>query len=321
MMMINDNNAGCAGGVTPTTLDYINNQKMTRFILRSTAAAAMADACDGSVVPGRGGYKVTPEQLATYANAVQELAEKTRLGIPVVFKDNARNHIETDPRQGIGAGSGAFTQFPKEARPCRGRAGRAVRKGRQGDHRRHDGDQDFHGSDGHRVQRHRPAGDVRLHGRPLHRAAVVPRPRDIYRRRGPRHRHHERSWSTCRAGPGGRGDDAVALTIKHFPGGGPQQLGLDPHFTFGKNQVYPAGRFADHLKPFRAAIDAGVSSVMPYYGVPIDGARRRQEPDPADLEGTTYALIGIAFSRPIVTDFSAAAGIQGLRQFRHRRHH
>ena len=63
---------------------------------------------------------------------------------------------------------------------------------------------------------------------------------------------------------------AVALTVKHFPGGGPQELGLDPHFTFGKNQVYPAGRFGSHLKPFMAAIDAGVSSVMPYYGVPID---------------------------------------------------
>ena len=31
------------------------------------------------------------------------------------FKDNARNHYETDPRFGISAGAGAFTQFPKEA--------------------------------------------------------------------------------------------------------------------------------------------------------------------------------------------------------------
>ena len=41
--------------------------------------------------------------------------------------------------------------------------------------------------------------------------------------------------------------------MKHFPGGGPQEQGLDPHYTFGKNQVYPAGRFAYHLKPFQAA--------------------------------------------------------------------
>jgi beta-glucosidase len=114
MMMINDNNAGCAGAVTATATDYINTQKMTRFILRSTAAAT-GDACDGSVTPGRGGYKVTPQQLAAYTNALQQMAEGTRLGIPLVFKDNARNHVETDPRQGIGAGAGAFSQFPKEA--------------------------------------------------------------------------------------------------------------------------------------------------------------------------------------------------------------
>jgi beta-glucosidase len=62
----------------------------------------------------------------------------------------------------------------------------------------------------------------------------------------------------------------VALTIKHFPGGGPQELGLDPHYTFGKTQVYPGGNFGYHVKPFIAAINAGASAIMPYYGVPIN---------------------------------------------------
>ena len=85
---------------------------------------------------------------------------------------------------------------------------------------------------------------------------------------------------------------AVALTVKHFPGGGPQELGLDPHFTFGKNQVYPAGQFGNHLKPFNAAIDAGVSSVMPYYGVPVD----------LTYKGVKYEAVGMAFSKQVVTD-------------------
>jgi beta-glucosidase len=85
---------------------------------------------------------------------------------------------------------------------------------------------------------------------------------------------------------------AVALTIKHFPGGGPQELGLDPHYSFGKRQVYPAGRFDDHLKPFRAAIEAGVSSVMPYYGVPVG----------VTYQGVSYPATGFAFSKEIVTD-------------------
>ena len=84
----------------------------------------------------------------------------------------------------------------------------------------------------------------------------------------------------------------VALTVKHFPGGGPQELGLDPHYTFGKTQVYPGRNFASHLKPFKAAIDAGVSAVMPYYGVPVN----------LTYAGTTYDRLGMAFSKPIVTD-------------------
>ena len=85
---------------------------------------------------------------------------------------------------------------------------------------------------------------------------------------------------------------AVALTIKHFPGGGPQELGLDPHYSFGKRQVYPGGRFDYHLKPFIAAIDAGVSSVMPYYGVPVS----------VTYKGVTYGQTGFAFSKQVVTD-------------------
>jgi beta-glucosidase len=30
---------------------------------------------------------------------------------------------------------------------------------------------------------------------------------------------------------------AVAPTIKHFRGGGPQELGLDPHYSFGKRSI------------------------------------------------------------------------------------
>ena len=47
---------------------------------------------------------------------------------------------------------------------------------------------------------------------------------------------------------------AVALTLKHFPGGGPQEMGFDPHYAHGKNQVYPGGNFGYHLKPFLAAM-------------------------------------------------------------------
>ncbi len=85
------------------------------------------------------------------------------------------------------------------------------------------------------------------------------------------------------------GPGSVALTMKHFPGGGPQEGGADPHYDFGKNQVYPTDNFDYHVRPFRAALDAGVSAIMPYYGVPIG-----QPYEPND--------VGMAFSRGIVTD-------------------
>ena len=71
-----------------------------------------------------------------------------------------------------------------------------------------------------------------------------------------------------RGGPS-LGPDSVAAMAKHFPGGGPQRDGEDPHFPHGKEQVYPGGMFDYHLRPFQAAIAAGVSQIMPGYGVPI----------------------------------------------------
>ena len=65
------------------------------------------------------------------------------------------------------------------------------------------------------------------------------------------------------------GPTSVACTTKHFPGGGPQAGGEDAHFPYGREQVYPAGRFDDHLRPFVAMIAAGTSAIMPYYGMPV----------------------------------------------------
>jgi beta-glucosidase len=88
----------------------------------------------------------------------------------------------------------------------------------------------------------------------------------------------------------------VAMTLKHFPGGGPQQLGLDAHYTFGKNQFYtdPSGRygFDYHLRPFERAIAAGVGAIMPYYGVPVG----------ATHDGQAFDGVGMAFSKEILTD-------------------
>lgn len=63
--------------------------------------------------------------------------------------------------------------------------------------------------------------------------------------------------------------ESVACCIKHFPGGGPQKDGDDPHFEFGKDQVYPGGMFRYHLEPFTSGFRAGAAAAMPYYGRPV----------------------------------------------------
>ncbi len=88
------------------------------------------------------------------------------------------------------------------------------------------------------------------------------------------------------------GPDSVACTAKHFPGGGPQKDGEDAHFPYGREQVYPGGRGAAHLEPFKGQIDAGVSAIMPYYGMPIG----------LELEGISLPEKGFGYSKEVVTE-------------------
>ena len=82
------------------------------------------------------------------------------------------------------------------------------------------------------------------------------------------------------------GPASVACMTKHFPGGGPQQDGEDPHFPYGKDQVYPGGMFEYHLQTFEAAFDAGTAQIMPYYGRPV---------------GTELEEVGFGFNRDVIT--------------------
>ncbi|WP_045746095.1 glycoside hydrolase family 3 protein [Actinoplanes rectilineatus] len=82
------------------------------------------------------------------------------------------------------------------------------------------------------------------------------------------------------------GTESIAVMAKHFPGGGAQKDGEDPHFSYGKEQVYPGGGFDLHLEPFKRAIAAGVAQLMPYYGVPV---------------GTAYEEVGFGFNKDVIT--------------------
>ena len=63
---------------------------------------------------------------------------------------------------------------------------------------------------------------------------------------------------------------SVMTMVKHFPGGGPQENGLDPHLFSGRNQIYPGNMFDYHIKPFIDAINNNLAVIMPYYGITVN---------------------------------------------------
>lgn len=82
--------------------------------------------------------------------------------------------------------------------------------------------------------------------------------------------------------PNGVAKDGVAMTTKHFPGGGARENGFDPHYAAGQWNVYATegSLEAYHLPPFRAAVECGTSSIMPYYSKPA-AAKSAPQKDPA----------------------------------------
>lgn len=270
MLLINTLNAGEKGKMTDAAVDLIEKQKMTRFIFRNTIKSNPVSTGAGN---GFAGAQISPFEAAQFMNAVQELSERTRLGIPALFKSNSRNHIEFDARAGINVESGSFSSWPKESGLAATRDMALIA--------------DFAKI---MAEEWRAIGLRGMYG---YMADLSTEPRW--------YRVHETFTEDSDLAAeiikvliknlqGEKlNSKSIALTIKHFPGGGPQEGGGDPHYTFGKNQVYPAGKFDYHLEPFKAAIDAGASSIMAYYGIPV---------------GQPYLPnnVGMAFSKGILTD-------------------
>lgn len=65
-------------------------------------------------------------------------------------------------------------------------------------------------------------------------------------------------------GEDGLNPDGIVACIKHFPGAGPQMDGKDTSPIVSVEETLQI-----HLKPYYAAIEANVGSVMPYYSVPL----------------------------------------------------
>ena len=94
--------------------------------------------------------------------------------------------------------------------------------------------------------------------------------------------------------------DGVAVTTKHFPGGGARENGFDPHYAAGQWNVYatPGSLQKYHIPAFQVAVDKNTSSIMPYYSKPAAQKSAVQQ----DCEGNDVRFdpYGFAYNRVFI---------------------
>ncbi len=252
------------------TTQQITELHLRHFIMRETPA--------GSVI-------------ATWVNAMNEVAEGTRLGIPVIVAANSKNELGGF-RMGATEHDRDFTQWP-------GTLGLAAT-----------GDVGLIADFAAMSRAEWVASGLRKGYMYMADTVTDPRWFRISGTFGEDPGFNARAISAlvhAFQGDGGVQSDGVALTTKHFPGGGARENGFDPHYEEGKLNVYPTpgslGLY--HLPPFQAAIDAGTSSVMPYYAIP--SAEKSAMPQPPLTE---FEPVGFAFNKGVL-DLLRSMGHRG----------
>jgi len=227
----------------PDTVGYVQDRNIRYLVIRDNPTA---------------------KQLAERANEYQEIAEGSRLGIPVVFTSNPRNHVNPDQQFGISEATGQFSLWPGSLGLAATQDPEVVR-----------------GFAETARAEWRAAGIHKIYGYQIE-TATEPRWNRVSGTFGESPDLNADIARELVLGFQGEelGADSVAQTIKHFPGDGAVLRGLDPHNENGQWAVYPTegSLYEYQLPPFQAAIDAGASSVMSYYNVPNNELSATQLP-------------------------------------------
>jgi beta-glucosidase len=221
--------------------------------------------------------------LTTWTNRVQQVAEQSRLGIPVVFTSNPRNHASTDLAVGFSEASGQFSTWP-------GTLGMAAMN-----------DLPLVREFAEIARQEWNATGLRAGY--MYQADIATDPRwfRIDGTFGDDPQNVAHIIRTIVAGFQGQrlSDGGVIMTTKHFPGGGPRDKGTDPHYYYGKASPYPtpASLATYHLPSFASAISAGTAAIMPYYALPSNSRSV-----PQLKGGKPFEEVGFSYNKAIVQD-------------------
>lgn len=219
-------------------------------------------------------------EIAEWTNSVQAIAQKTPLGIPVTFSTDPRHAFSDNPATSLLAGP--FSQWPEML-------GFGALNDPELVERFADTVRREYRAVGIRTALH-PQVDIATEPRWSRASTTFGSDAEIVGNLGAA---YVRGLQGAEVGA-----ESVSGMAKHFPGGGPQKDGEDPHFSYGREQVYPGGMFEYHLEPFKKLIAAGVSQMMPYYGMPV---------------GTEFEEVGFNFNKVILTDIlREQLGFEGI---------
>lgn len=225
---------------------------------------------------------VNARLTAEWTNKLQALAETDGLGIPVIIASNPRNHITKDASIGLSVGATTFSNWPGELGLSAMRDLKLVREFAN-------------------IARQEWAA-VGLRKGYMYMADLSTEPRwqRIEGTFGENAAWVAKMITEVVLGFQGTklSSSSVAMTTKHFPGGGAGVGGQDPHFEWGKFEHFPGNMFQNNLIPFKAAIKAGTSAIMPYYSIPKD---------------TKYQQVAYAYNKQVIHDLLRdSLGFKGI---------
>ena len=217
-----------------------------------------------------------PRQMAEENNKLQELAEASRLGIPLTISTDPRHHFQYTA--GISSDGAGFSQWPETLGFAA--VGDAVLMERFGAIAR---------------QEYRAVG-IHMALSPQADLATEPRWSRITGTFGEDAQLTKKMVQAYitgfQNGATGLNKDSVITVVKHWVGYGAQPEGFDGHSAYGKTSVFPKNNFNYHIIPFTGAFAANVAGVMPTYPILKN----------VSLHGKPLEPVGAGFSKQLLTD-------------------
>ena len=216
-----------------------------------------------------------PRALAEQNNALQEIAERSRLAVPLTISTDPRNHFQYTV--GASVAAGGFSQWPETLGFAAIRDAALVRRFAE-----------------IARQEYRAVG-ITMALSPQADLATEPRwPRIA----GTFGEDPELAHDLVRAyvegfqdGPAGIGSESVVAVVKHWVGYGAAVDGWDGHNYYGRFARL-GGALDRHVRPFEGAFAAKVGGVMPTYTILED----------VSIDGKPIEAVGGGFNRTLLTE-------------------